>query len=111
MDTERVYRVTVRGRFAALDDTKRSFLKRTQPEHDLFKSAFTPEGTFTFDERIQFFNFRYELRTAEGDAAAGAMALAETTNFLSTLGLPHKGLKADVVDVSAIWDDPRIARS
>ena len=77
----------------------------------MFKSAFTPEGTFTFDERIQFFNFRYELRTAEGDAAAGALALAETTNFLSTLGLPHKGLKADVVDVSAIWDDPRIARS
>ena len=47
-----MYRVTVRGRFAALDDTKRSFLKRTQPEHDLFKSAFTPEGTFTFDEMV-----------------------------------------------------------
>ena len=58
----RVFRVTVRGRFADLTDRARALLVRSQADHDIFLSAYTPEGTFTYDAAIAFFNLRYELR-------------------------------------------------
>lgn len=100
---EKVYRVTVRGRFAGLDERTRSYLAREQPEHDIFKSAYTVEGTFTYDDRIQFFNLRYEVRADDGADAAGAAGLAEAELFLTTLGIGFKGLTVNVVDMSAMW--------
>jgi hypothetical protein len=99
-----VHRVTVRGRFIGLDQQKRAYLAREQPEHEIFKSAYTPEGSFTYDERIQFFNLRYEIRTSEGTDDAGTTGRREAEQFLRTLGFPHSELKVDVVDVSAIWN-------
>lgn len=107
MEQQRVFRITVRGRFRDLSAAARAALVRSQPEHDLFLSAFTEEGTFTYDERIQFFNLRYEVR-AEGDDASGTAGLTaevEAETFLRTLGYGHHALKVDVVDVSAIRDD------
>jgi len=104
MTDERVHRVTVRGRFRDLDDKARQYLVRAQPEHDVFVSAFTPEGTFTYDDRIQFFNLRYEVRAADSDEAA-VVGEVEAEAFLRTMGFGHGDLKVDVVDVSAIWDD------
>ena len=69
MSSDRVHRVTVRGRFHQLTDEARRYLVTAQPEHDIFVSAFTAEGTFTYDERIAFFNLRYEIRGADDDAA------------------------------------------
>lgn len=100
----RVYRVTVRGRFHELGDEQRRYLVRTQREHDVFVSAYTPEGTFTYDERIAFFNLRYEVRAAS-EADAAAAGTAEAGAFLRTMHFGHKALKANVLDVSAIWDD------
>ena len=109
MDAKRVYRVTVRGRFADLTDVARSYLVRAQPEHDIFVSAFTPEGTFTYDERVLFFNLRYEIRCTD-DADPSVVALEEAGTFLRTMGFGYKALRADVVDASAIWDDVERAR-
>ena len=107
MTDERIHRVTVRGRFVGLTDQARQYLVRAQPEHDIFVSAFTPEGTFTYDERIAFFNLRYEVRSGGERAAAdaGDTAVLEAEQFLSTMGFGHGPLKADVVDATAIWDD------
>jgi hypothetical protein len=107
MIEERVHRVTVRGRFRDLDEQARRYLVRVQPEHDVFVSAYTPEGTFTYDARIQFFNLRYEIRTAGAEASAEAAIAGEVEaeGFLRTMGFGHGELKVDVVDVSAIWDD------
>ncbi len=108
MAAERVFRVTVRGRFEGLTESARAALVRAQPEHDVFLSNYSAEGTFTYDERIRFFNFRYEVR-AGGDDASGTAALTaelEAETFLRTLGYGyHRPLKIDVVDASAIWDD------
>lgn len=107
MADQRIHRVTVRGRFVGLTDDRRQYLVRAQPEHDIFVSAFTPEGTFTYDDRIAFFNLRYEIRCG-GDSPtqeAGDTALLEAEMFLSTMGFGHGPLKADVVDATAIWDD------
>ena len=105
MSSDRVHRVTVRGRFHQLTDEARRYLVQAQPEHDIFVSAFTAEGTFTYDERIAFFNLRYEIRGADDDAAAAAAAMDEAGLFLRTMQFGHQGLRADAVDVSAIWDD------
>lgn len=104
---ERVFRVTVRGRFAELTDQARRYLVGTQAEHHIFESAYTPEGTFTYDSRIDFFNFRFELREA-GDHPSEAVverAIAETRSFLRTLDFGARDLTADVVDMSAMWAD------
>jgi hypothetical protein len=105
MSSDRVHRVTVRGRFHQLSDEARRYLVHAQPEHDIFVSAFTEEGTFTYDERIAFFNLRYEIRGAHDDASAAATASEEAGLFLRTMQFGYQGLRADAVDVSAIWDD------
>jgi hypothetical protein len=105
MSDAQVHRVTVRGRFHQLTDEARRYLVRAQPEHDIFKSGFTAEGTFTYDERIVFFNLRYEVRGADDDSAAGAAAEGEAEQFLRTMGFGYTGLTLDVVDATAIWDD------
>jgi len=106
MSEQQVYRVTVRGRFAGLTEEARRYLVRAQPEHDIFVSAFTPEGTFTYDSRIMFFNFRYEVRGAANPDAAvdpSATALAEAEAFLRTMGFGYSHLKAIPFEVSAVW--------
>jgi Family of unknown function (DUF6204) len=99
--------VTVRGQFADLTEEAHRYLAGAQPEHDLFVSAYTPEGTFTYDKRIAFFNLRYEIR---GDqeattSSAEAAAMAEAELFLKTMRFGFKKLRATVVDASAIWSD------
>ena len=99
-----VFRVTVRGKFGQLDDHTRAYLVREQPEHDIFKSAYTTEGTFTYDERIQFFNLRYEIR-GDGSDKAEESARHEANRFLHTLKIPHVVTKVNVVDTSAMWSE------
>lgn len=72
--SRKAFRVTVRGRFLDLSDEARLYLAGEQPEHDIFKSAYTVEGTFTYDARIDFFNLRYELRVSGDSPAESASA-------------------------------------
>jgi hypothetical protein len=104
-ETDTVFRVTVRGRFGELSDRARRYLVGAVDEHSIFKSAYTPEGTFTYDDKIAFFNLRYELRATGDDRAAMAelQALDEAETFLRTMAFTHRGLKAKVVDMSALW--------
>ncbi len=116
--TGSIYRVTVRGRFGTLDEPARRFLAAEQANHDIFKSAFTSEGSFTYVLATKFFNLRYEVRTSDGPVAAGEQARVEATRFLNTMfprcsfpGSTTQGpgsdrsLKVDVFDTSAVWDD------
>jgi hypothetical protein len=98
-----VFRVTVRGRFGALPDDVRAYLVDAQAEHDIAMSAYTPEGTFVYDGKLDFFNLRYEVRARDADAA-GASALREAETFLRTLRITHRGLKVTIVDMATMWD-------
>ncbi len=111
-EQQRVFRVTVRGQFHELSDQARRYLVGAQAEHDIFKSGYTAEGTFTYDARIDFFNLRYELRVGGDDPAgsAAAMARTEAETFLGTMKFGHRHLKIDVVDMSAIWADVELRR-
>ena len=100
----RVFRVTVRGQFHHLTDQARRYLAGAQAEHDIFLSAYTAEGTFTYDTRLQFFNLRYEVRLPSDAPAAeaGEGGLREAGEFLRTMGFGHHRLKVDVVDTSTM---------
>lgn len=106
-----VFRVTVRGRFHTLSEKARAYLVAGKDEHSIFVSAYREEGTFTYDERIDFFNLRYEVRLGGADAAAvaGEHALEEAQAFLRTMGFGHRDLKVEVVDMSAMWRSTRRA--
>lgn len=107
-----MFRVTVRGRFDGLTEQARRYLTRSQAEHDIFLSAYTPEGTFTYDAAVAFFNLRYELRGSGPDAAelAELEGLDEAERFLDTMGFDHGALAVTVVDMSAMVDDARARR-
>ncbi len=105
MTDNRVFRVTLRGQFADLSAETRAYLVKNQAEHDLFVSAYTSEGTMSYDERVLFFNLRYEIRGKdEGDAVNDALHEAEA--FLQTMKFTHTPLKVTVVDVSQTWKSP-----
>ena len=97
------HRVTVRGRFGPLSDDARSQLRRHLDEHDIFLSAYTAEGTLTYDHRIDFFNLRYEVKVDGDSESAGERGRVEAESFLSTMGFSHRGLKVTVVAMSAMW--------
>lgn len=104
MADDRVFRVTIRGRFRDLSDHARTYLVGARAEHDIFVSAFTQEGSLSYDDRIEFFNIRYEWRAVDS-AAAESACLDEAAMFLTTMQFGHGDLRANVVDMSAMWDD------
>lgn len=79
-------------------------LKHVRAEHDIFVSAHTPEGSLTYDDRIDFFNLRHECR-AENSATAAIACREEAELFLATMKFGHRDLRVSVVDLSAMWDD------
>lgn len=99
-----MFRVTVRGRFHDLTDRASTYLTGALEEHDIFVSAFTPEGSLSYDARIEFFNIRYEWRAVDA-ATAAAECLDEAETFLRTMQFAHGDLRANVVDMTAMWDD------
>lgn len=115
-----IYRVTVRGHFKGLTNSAKSYLLTNLGDHDLFRSSFTEEGTFTYDQRLVAFNLRYEVRiddassvsTAESVSApeeqALGVALLEATSFLQTMRISHGPLRPAVMDMSAMTT--RLAR-
>ncbi len=111
--TTSAYRVTVRGRFHELDERARRWLRAHRTEHDIFVSAFTSEGTLTYDDRLDFFNLRYEVRLTGGDATpqrAVETAEAEAGAFLGTLRLGYRDLHSDVMDLRAMTERRRAAQ-
>jgi hypothetical protein len=106
-----VYRVTVRGQFKGLSDNTRRYLAASAAEHDLFRSSFTEEGTFTYDERLQFFNLRYEVRIAPDSnppTEPASVAITEAESFLRVLRIGHGPLRAAVMDMSAMMRPEKV---
>lgn len=107
----RIYRVVVRGQFADLDDDTRQRLLAEADEHDVFRSAFTADGTFTYDTRLVAFNLRYETRVPDaatengGDPQEAAVTLARerASTWLTSVGLGHKHLRATATDMATMW--------
>lgn len=100
--TTRTYRVQVTGQFAALTPERKAQLRNEQADHDVFVSAFTPEGTFTYTSALSRFTLRYLLDlVADSAAQADEDALVEAelmaADFLDTHSIPHKALTVSAV--------------
>lgn len=102
----RILRVVVRGEFDQLTDNARAQLLADQAQHDIFVSSFTGEGTFTYDERIVAFNFRYEVRDTDDldETEIIEAALERSAAALAQKGLAHKRLRATVTDMASMWE-------
>lgn len=102
----KIYRAVVRGQFADLDEPQRRRLLDDAPAHHFHKSAFTSDGTLTYDEQLVAFNFRYEIRhgddgPSEDDIGDAAIERARAT--LAADGLAAKHLRVAVTDMATIW--------
>jgi hypothetical protein len=106
---QRTYRVTVRGRFAGLDDATRDRLRREAAEHDVVVARFADEGTLTYDQRIDAFQHRVVVRVDAGPGeeevalTAGELAAVER---LEAAGLGCRDLRATATCV----DDVKVRR-
>jgi hypothetical protein len=104
--TLRIYRVTVRGRFAGLDDEARAALLADVDDHDVVTAgAFTERGTLTYDRSIDFFTFRFQLRQHDDDADTRVLEQARdlAEAHLRERGLGHRDLKVQATDMATMW--------
>jgi hypothetical protein len=101
-----IYRVTVRGRFADLDDDTRATLVAEADVHDALNAAFTKDGTFVYDLKYRSFSYRYEVRTTDDDDEGDAVdrAMAQATADLARRGIPHRDLRAKATDMASMWE-------
>lgn len=102
----RVHRAIVRGRFVDLDDGARARLTADLDRHAGLPGGFTPEGTLSYDARLDFFSLRYEVRTADGEEAED-VAEARALQDLRRSGLGHGPLTVKATDMASVWDGRR----
>jgi Family of unknown function (DUF6204) len=105
---DRIMRVTVRGRFGHLSPRATEYLRTNQLDHDVSNSAYTPEGTLTYDAAVDSFSLRYEIRLGadDPDGVAVDRGVDEAEHFLRAMGFDHRPLKVTVTDVAAAWIRP-----
>jgi hypothetical protein len=109
----RIFRVTVRGFFRDLEPEVRDALLAVADEHEPLRAAFTEGGTFTYEQNLTAFSFRFERREngddddgpAELAAQASSHALDRATTFLHESRIGHKELRVQVTDMADVWND------
>lgn len=98
-----VHRVIVRGRFVDLDDDARRRLRADLDRHSGLPEGFTPQGTLSYDARLDFFTLRYEVRTTDDEDAA-TTAEARAVDDLRRSRLGHGPLTVKATDMATVWD-------
>ena len=83
----RTYRIEVIGQFDRPQGVVRERLLARAPHHELITSAFTPEGTFSYNASLTRFTFKY-LVTSDADSAVAADASAAEEAELKALNYP-----------------------
>lgn len=103
----RIFRATVRGQFDGVDEGQQAALRARADEHDILSATFTKEGSFVYSPGLTWFNLRYELRSPDEatDPEVEEQALTHATERLDRMGIPHKHLRVDLMDMATIWQD------
>lgn len=99
----RTFRIIVRGVFDGLSPEQRAELLAHADEHDVFKAAFTPEGSLTYDIAARpAFNFRFEETGDDEEDILIATELAEekAVAWLTERGYGYKNLRSTAEDLS-----------
>lgn len=109
--TTRTYRVQVSGQFATLTSAIGARLRAEQADHDVFASAFTPEGTFTYAPSLTRFTLRYLLEVSEESAAAADEAAVVEGELLAREVLESQGITHKPLTVAAVcMQDVKVKR-
>jgi hypothetical protein len=104
-----IFRVIVRGRFDGLDPAQREQLQMGLDDGaNLDAYAFSRTGQLAYDQRIDFFSFRVEIRVpddAPGDPRETAHSDAEVlaTAHLAGRGLAGKDLRVTSQNMADVW--------
>lgn len=100
-----VYRVIVRGQFRNLVPATRARLLAEVGDHNIFSSAFTAVGTFTYEPALVAFNLRYEVRIRGDDPvlAAQEQARRQAIEFLTEQELDHRLIRLEIMDMADVW--------
>jgi hypothetical protein len=104
----RIFRVVVRGHFHGLDAEQRANLVAEAPNYEIFKAAYTTDGTLTYEPNLVAFSFRYEVRDSEDppDRAEDRVievAVAKTRASLDAMGVDYRHLRATATDMATVW--------
>ncbi len=111
MTTTHIFRITVRGRFADLDDAARARLRDALADHDVIRGGFSEAGPLSYDRSLDFFTFRYQVRERgeDGETAAEvvdraqARTEADARARLAALGVGARDVKLHATDLADIW--------
>lgn len=92
----RTYRTEVIGQFARPEGELRARLLADQGAHDVFSSAFTEDGCWTYGPTLTRFTVRHLLiipasSAVEADEDAGTEALVRTMALLEENGVAWRG--------------------
>lgn len=103
----RIFRATVRGQFAGLDEEQQAALRARAEEHDILNASFSREGSFVYSPGLTWFNLRYERRSPDEatDPEVEAQALEAAADRLARMDIPYKRLRVDLMDMATIWQD------
>lgn len=105
MPEEHTYRVTVRGRFADLDDAGRARLLAVADQHDMLTAGgFTEDGALTYDHALDFFSFRVQLRSEveATDRTVCDRALTLAARAVEALEVDFRDMRASATDMDLI---------
>ena len=107
--SSRTYRVTVRGVFDGLDDARRAWLRDRLVDHDLFASAFTAQGSTTYDGSLAAFSHRVVVHVDPGpgeEAEACTAGELSALQWLEDAGVGRRRLRS----TATCTDDVKIRR-
>lgn len=101
MAEEHTYRVLVRGRFTDLDAASRERLQAAAAQHDMINGGFTDQGALSYDQALDFFTYRVELRAEvePGDKAVCDRGLALASSAVEKLGVDFRDMRAAATDL------------
>jgi hypothetical protein len=109
----RIHRVVVRGQFADLTDEQRAALLAEADDHEIFRAAYTADGTFTYERNLVAYQFRYEVRLDDEGGGGGSptaeaadpaeIGRARAEEQMATWGLGTKHVRATATDMSTLW--------
>jgi hypothetical protein len=104
----RIFRVVIRGHFHDLDPEQRAALVADADNHEIFKAAYTAEGTLTYEPNLVAFSFRYEMRETDdetADPAAGLIeaGLAKARASLDAMGIDYRHLRGTATNMASVW--------
>lgn len=100
--------MVVRGHFDDLDAQQRAILGAEAENYEIFKAAYTADGTLTYEPNLVAFSFRYEMRETDDSVVdveerLVEAALTKARASLEQMGVGYKHLRGTATNMARVW--------